>query len=136
MQRAEVEGFLTDFVAWAAARPDIQAVALVGSYARNAATDRSDVDLVIIADQPDAYVRERRWMEEFGPVLRHQIEVYGLLMSLRAWYANGIEVEFGWTGERWAAVPLDSGTREVIAGGLRVLFERRRLLSPHQDRRT
>ena len=131
-----VEGFLTAFTAWAAARPDIQAVALVGSHARNAATDRSDVDLVIIADQPEAYLRERRWIEEFGPVLRHQTEDYGLLTSLRAWYANGIEVEFGWTDERWAAVPLDPGTRQVIAGGLRILFERRPLLSRHQDRRT
>ena len=43
----KVHRFLNEFVEWAEMQPDIQAVALVGSHARNAATESSDVDLVV-----------------------------------------------------------------------------------------
>jgi hypothetical protein len=34
---------------------------------------------------------------------------------------------------RWAAVPLDEGSRQVIADGMQVLFERGTVLSRHLD---
>jgi hypothetical protein len=46
-------------------------------------------------------------------------------------YQNGVEVEYGITTPDWAAIPLDAGTREVISGGMIVLFERGILLSRH-----
>jgi hypothetical protein len=51
------------------------------------------------------------------------------VQSLRVFYRNGLEVEFGLTDPAWAALPLDEGTRQVIAGGMRVLFERGHNLS-------
>jgi len=48
MQAERVELFLKDFTSWASAQADILAVALVGSFARNAGTDSSDLDLVIL----------------------------------------------------------------------------------------
>ncbi len=127
-----ISQFLDEFARWAAAQPDIQAVALVGSHARSAATDASDIDLVVIARQPEHYLHNTAWIHRFGPVQRQQVEYYGQLTSLRVWYDGGREVEYGLTDERWAALPLDTGTRQVIAGGLRVLFERGPLLSPLQ----
>jgi hypothetical protein len=38
---------------------------------------------------------------------------------------------YGMTTPDWAATPLDAGTREVILGGMIVLFERGVLLSRH-----
>jgi hypothetical protein len=43
---------------------------------------------------------------------------------VRAWFADGLEVEFGFTTPDWAAAPLDEGTRRVVRDGLRVLFDR------------
>jgi hypothetical protein len=42
--------------------------------------------------------------------------------------------KFGFTTVRWADVPVDQGTREVIGGGMRVLFERAPVLSRLCDR--
>ncbi len=43
-----VSAFLEAFNCWASAQPDVTAVALVGSYVRDAATEASDVDLLIL----------------------------------------------------------------------------------------
>ncbi|RPJ27647.1 MAG: nucleotidyltransferase domain-containing protein [Chloroflexi bacterium] len=124
-----IRDFLDDFLNWASDQADVQAVALVGSYARSAARDDSDIDLVILTDQPSKYLDDIKWMERFGDLERHQIEDYGKLTSLRVWYQNGPEVEYGITTPDWAAAPLDAGTKEVMLGGMLVLFERGNLLS-------
>jgi hypothetical protein len=48
-------------------------------------------------------------------------------LSLRGYYEEGLEVEFGFATTSWAAAPLDAGTRDVIAGGIMVLFDRGRV---------
>lgn len=131
MNPATVEQFLMDFTTWAKAQPDILAVGVVGSHARGTARDDSDVDLVVVCLDPKHYLNERTWVQQFGEVASEGIENYGLLISLRVFYRDGREVEYGLTDERWTALPLDAGTREVIAGGLRVLFERGDLMSQH-----
>jgi len=127
-----VNRYLNEFAGWADAQPDIQAVALVGSYARNAATKTSDIDLVIIANQPETYLQDVAWTRRFGQVRRQQVEDYGKVTSIRVWYTDGREVEYGITNESWAALPLDEGTHRVISDGMRVLFEREPILSRHQ----
>ena len=129
MNAESVDRFLREFTAWATGRPDIRAAALVGSYARGAARADSDVDLVIIAADPTRYLSDVSWICQFGKPEHHQTEDYGLVTSLRVWYRDGLEIEYGLTDERWAAVPLDEGTRQVIEAGMRVLFERGGLLS-------
>jgi hypothetical protein len=75
----------------------VQGIALVGSYARGAARDDSDIDLVILTDQPQKYLDEMQWVERFGVAERHQTEDYGKLISLRVWYRDRYEVEYGIT---------------------------------------
>ncbi|HEY3476288.1 MAG TPA: nucleotidyltransferase domain-containing protein [Anaerolineales bacterium] len=127
----DIRAFLDPFIAWASEQPDVQGVALVGSYARGEARDDSDIDLVILTEQPQKYLDGLKWTERFGIVEKTQTEDYGKLTSLRVWYQNGLEVEYGITEPDWASVPLDAGTREVILGGMIVLFERGMLLSKH-----
>jgi predicted nucleotidyltransferase len=129
-----VDQFLKEFTDWARSQPDIRAVGLVGSYARGAATPESDVDLVLLARQPGQYLNNTGWARRFGPIRDQRVEDYGRLTSLRVWYADGLEVEYGLTDLTWAAPPLDAGTARVIADGLRVLFEREPLLSPFTSR--
>jgi len=62
-------------------------------------------------------------------VEKHQAEDYGKLTSLRVWYQNGMEVEYGITTSHWAATPLDTETHRVISDGMIVLFELGNFLS-------
>ena len=133
MTEEKIEQFLIEITNWAASRSDIQALAVVGSYARGAATATSDLDLVLITTHPDHYFHDQCWVQQFGTVEKQQVEEYGMLTSLRIWYSNRLEVEFGITNESWAALPLDEGSRQVIADGIRVLFEKDHLLSRHQE---
>ena len=133
MTRAEqTKEFLHDFAEWAQVRPDIVAAALVGSYASHRARDDSDVDLVIVSSRPEQYLADLSWTSGFGPVDKHEIENYGKVTSVRVWYADGLEVEFGITDEEWASLPLDEGTSQVISKGMVVLVEQGDLLSRHQ----
>lgn len=113
---------------WASAQPDIAAVGLVGSHAHGTATPASDVDLVILVDEPARYLQDLWWMHRFGTVAHAAAEDYGKVTSLRVRYADGREVEYGITDAGWAALPLDSGTQRVITDGLRILFEREPVL--------
>jgi len=129
MTKLRVEQFLREFVHWATDQSNVKAVAPVGSYARGTATETSDVDLVVLANQPGLYLHERTWTHAYGEVVNQRVEDYGKLVSLRVHYADGLEVEYGLTDASWAAVPLDEGTREVISHGMKVLFERGTVLS-------
>lgn len=129
MKDCEVDQFLERFTAWAASQADLQATALIGSYARGTPKPDSDLDLVMLVD-PKAYLADPGWIRQLGQPLRQQVEDYGRLTSLRVWYAGGLEVEFGLTDPGWADQPLDPGTAQVLVDGARLLFERRPLLSP------
>lgn len=128
----KVIDFIEDFMRWSKRRRDIRAVALVGSYAKNAATTSSDVDLVIITEDPQSYLTNMDWARVFGTVITKEIEDYGKLTSLRVWYESGLEVEYGFTTREWVKTPLDKGTKQVVDDGMRVLFEKEVLLSPHE----
>jgi uncharacterized protein len=132
METKRANEFLEQFTGWARNRPDILAVALVGSHARSAARPDSDVDLVVITSHPEQYLADLSWTTIFGEVERQEIEDYTKLVSVRVWYLDDLEVEYGITDEDWAATPLDEGTRQVIADGMVVLFEQGKILSRHQ----
>jgi predicted nucleotidyltransferase len=126
-----LQDFFKNIINWASNLLDIKAVALVGSYANGTATDDSDIDLILLVTQPDMYLKDTNWVSEFGLVDEKQIEHYGNVTSIRAWYSNGHEVEFGITNLKWADSPLDDGTQIVIKDGMKILFEREAILSVH-----
>jgi predicted nucleotidyltransferase len=124
--------FIEDFMRWATKRKDIRAAALVGSYAREELEKDSDLDLVIIVESPQQYITNTEWARVFGKPITKKVEEYGALTSLRVWYESGLEIEYGFTTREWIQSPLDQGTKQVIDDGLRVLFEKEVLLSPHE----
>ena len=127
--QARVDGFLFEFKRWAATEAGIHAVALVGSYSRNSASPESDVDLIVVTSPPNIYLEYKQWTSLFGRVLRDQVESYEKCTSLRVWYDEGFEVEFGFVDESWAARPLDKGARKIVADGMKIMFERSPILS-------
>ena len=124
--------FIEDFMRWSKKRRDIRAVALVGSYARETATEVSDIDLVVLTENPNEYIKNTEWTKVFGRAITKEVEKYGKLTSLRVWYESGLEVEYGFTTRDWVTSPLDKGTKQVISNGMRVLFEKEEILSPHE----
>ena len=75
------------------------------------------------------YLQNLEWANNFGPLVRKQIESYGKVTSLRTWYSEGLEVEYGFADETWCTLPIDQGTREVIARGMVILEERDSIFS-------
>ncbi len=115
---------------WAATQPDIEGLALVGSWARGAARPDSDIDLVILTQNPERYRLDRSWLLDLDwalvglPVIGWRDADYGALWSRHITLADAVEVEFGFTTPAWAATsPIDAGTRQVATDGLRVLYD-------------
>ena len=128
-----LETQLERIVLWAAEQSAIIAVALVGSHARGTATEKSDVDLIILASSYTAYLEDHAWLSRFGDVERSANEQWGRVDSVRASYKTGVEIEFGFATLSWVEVPLDSGTRRVVQDGFKILFDPERLLDALQS---
>jgi hypothetical protein len=109
---------------WANAQNDVSALALVGSYAYDRPRMGSDVDLVLLTDNPDRHSVGIDWVVSFDPradLIRDQ--QWGPLRERRVRLRSGLEVEVGVAPTTWAALPLDSGTEKVLRDGCRVLYD-------------
>jgi predicted nucleotidyltransferase len=126
--RRQVKNLLHEVIIWAESKPEILGVALVGSYARGAGRLDSDVDLVLLASVPQDFVNNPEWINEFGSVKSFRAEDWGLVTSLRVYYKEDLEVEFGLTSSEWTSEPIDKGTRKVIADGMKILSDKTGLL--------
>lgn len=125
-----VLAFIETVRRWAASIPAVRAVALAGSHASGRARPDSDVDLVVLCDDPGRLLSDRAWLGVFGEVAGVTQEDWGAITSLRARHASGLEVEWGLGRPSWAAVaPLDAGTARVVADGLRPLCDPEGLLA-------
>lgn len=126
---ARIDRLLAQFVAWAAQRSDIVAVALVGSYARNAASPESDVDLVLLTSRPTHYTMREDWVADLGVGELVQTKHWGAITERRLRRPDGLEVEVGIGKPTWASVdPVDPGTRKVVTAGIRLLHDPHGLL--------
>ena len=114
-------------------QPTIAAVALVGSHARGAARPDSDIDLVLLCEEPHAFLAHTSWIHRFGEVRTCHTEDRGRVTSLRVHYRQSLEVEFGLTTPAWAAFPVDPGTKHVVSQGMRILWDGEGLFARLQE---
>jgi predicted nucleotidyltransferase len=70
-----------------------RAVALVGSHAAGRARPDSDVDLVVLVDDPGHLLGDRSWVGDLGGVAETTIEEWGAGVSRRVRCAAGLKVE-------------------------------------------
>jgi hypothetical protein len=129
--RLRIEHTIRIILAWATAQPKIRAVALVGSHARGAARQDSDIDLVLLVVDPQGFRTDTTWIEqiEWQALDSHpqkwQDEDYGAAWSRRIWpAADSRQVELTFAPLSWANVDSpDAGTRRVISGGCQILYD-------------
>jgi predicted nucleotidyltransferase len=122
--KKQVKDLLRAVVKWAEIQPDILGIALVGSYARDEAKIDSDVDLVFLTLNPKELIDKPEWITEFGKAKSFEFEDWGVVTSLRVFYQDGLEVEYGITTIEWVIEPLDESTHQVIADGMKVLLDK------------
>lgn len=109
---------------WAARQPDVVTLALVGSYAYARPRMASDVDLVLLTDAPGRHTRGLDWLLPADPRARLiRTRQWGPVTERRARLPSGLQVELGVAPPRWAALPLDPGTRAVLHHGCRILYD-------------
>ncbi|MBF6594916.1 MAG: aminoglycoside 6-adenylyltransferase [Thermaceae bacterium] len=126
MTAEAVKRLLEQITVWAEARPDVRAVALVGSWAREAARPNSDMDLMLLVFEPELFERETKWVKEISvsKPKRWQDEDYGAASSRRVFLEDGSELEFTFSTLAWASTaPVDPGTFRVIKDGCRILYD-------------
>ncbi len=112
-----------ELAAWAR-REGVDAVVVVGSYARGAERMASDVDFVVLTGQPARLDPAERWFERLRPGARPvRTAAWGPVREQRYRLRSGLLVEVGITGPDWARVPLDPGTARVLGDGHRVLHD-------------
>lgn len=127
---SSVSSFLEKFIVWSKEQYEIFGVLLVGSHARGDAREDSDVDLVIVTNYPGKLLKDNQWIKAFGEVREIINGDYGLVQSKRAYFNDGLEVEFGITTSEWAKTdPIDPGTKKVISDGSKILYDKTEILN-------
>jgi predicted nucleotidyltransferase len=127
---------LEEVTRWVSHRTDIDAAALVGSWARGAARADSDIDLMFLATNPAWFRQDDKWLNEIQwAVVDAEIDDwkdrdYGVIWSRHVYLDNETEIEFGFGFPSWASVnPVDAGTSRVVSDGYRILYDPEKLLS-------
>ncbi len=130
-RRREVAELLERAAAWAAARGDVVALALVGSWARDGADPDSDVDLIVLTGSPALYTAGDEWIERLAPgATLVRTGEWGPIVERRLVLPSGLEVEVGIGRRSWAETsPVEPGTRRVVRDGLRALHDPQGLLA-------
>ncbi|MDD3242204.1 MAG: aminoglycoside 6-adenylyltransferase [Eubacteriales bacterium] len=89
--------FLEDLAAWCAASPRVQVMALFGSRARRErpADEYSDCDVLLVVDDPDFFLTDDAWLNQFGRVSLSFIEPTAANgMERRVFYDDAHDADF------------------------------------------
>lgn len=120
------EDFFNGLKEYARNTSHIESIIIVGSYARGTNKENSDLDIVIITSNKSEMIANQDFIQDFGKVYKQQIEYYGASTSIRVWYMDGKEVEFGIVEPSWISMPLDTGTYKVLSDGYKIIIDKKR----------
>lgn len=133
MTRDEAERLRHALADWAHAEPTCRALAVVGSWARDAPRDDSDLDLMVLTTTRDRWADDDGWLRDLvarlGFRAAAKAEVYGVTRAWRLWLTPQVELELGIADTSWAETrPVDPGTRRVVRNGMNALVDKDGLL--------
>ncbi|WP_297714655.1 nucleotidyltransferase domain-containing protein [Clostridium sp.] len=120
------EDFFNELKEYARNTSHIESIIIVGSYDRGTNKKNSDLDIVIITSNKSGMIANQDFTQDFGEVYKQQIEYYGACTSIRVWYKDGKEVEFGIVEPSRISIPLDTGTYKVLSDGYKIIIDKKR----------
>jgi aminoglycoside 6-adenylyltransferase len=126
------DDIIKQFFTWAKGQSDIRCAAIIGSRARSdhPADEWSDLDFVIFADNPQAYVESGDWVRKFGTVVLTFSEpaAEGSAQERRVMYAGGLDVDFAFFPLEMISRILNNevseATYNALSRGVKVLFDK------------
>lgn len=126
----EVGALIARLDGWARGRAEVVAVGLVGSWARGEARMDSDLDVVLLAEDREPFVRDDAWVRALGGTGLVRTRGWGPVTERRFVLPSGFEVELGVAPPTWAAAdPVDGGTRRVVTDGMSIVYDPEGLLA-------
>lgn len=123
--------FISEVAEWAQGHAKILGALLVGSYAHGKARLDSDIDIMLFVSDIGPWLQNsEEWLKLFDKVNNVRLEDWGAVKTLRAFYENGVEVEFNFTTLDWASIdPIEPNTFRVISDGAKVLYDPQGILT-------
>lgn len=127
-----MDEFIARLARWAEARPDLRAAMIVGSRARSTrpADEWADVDVLLVADDPQPYLASGAWLSDLGRVRLTFLEptAVGGLVERRVLFEPALDADLSFLPRAMlgqlaqAGLPADIGA--VFARGARLLFDK------------
>jgi aminoglycoside 6-adenylyltransferase len=129
---AAYDRLIARIAAWAEADENIRAVLIIGSRARSdhPADDWSDLDLAVLAEDPDRYATSSDWLAQIGEAWLTFVEpTPDGGRERRALFAGGLDVDFSLDRVQDVRRMLDAGqlhpmVRDLLRRGVRALVDK------------
>jgi predicted nucleotidyltransferase len=129
--RQQADALIDAVRVWLEGRSDLRALALAGSWARGNPKPTSDLDLIIVASDPEKYRFPDEWLRDIPfatatfEIDRYATCTYGEVWSCRVFLRPDSEVELTFAAPGWADIdPLDPGTKFVVADAFRIIIDK------------
>ena len=123
---------LRRIIAWAENRADILALVLVGSSARDElpADEWSDIDLVLVAAEPEVYLDSAAWAAEIDEPWIATLErgPDGKIVERRVLFRSGIDADFIVIARAGLSAFQAEPLRSITARGMKILLDKEHLM--------
>lgn len=123
--KASITRLLNELVQTLSHQNIVRGIILVGSYARGDNRDNSDVNVIILADDPQEFFKKIEFFKHFGNIFSVENSRKGIL-SFKIACHEDTEIQLSIVPCIWAqAEPIDPETLKVILNGVSILWDPR-----------
>ncbi|CAM4268092.1 hypothetical protein FHS16_001985 [Paenibacillus endophyticus] len=112
-----------EFVQWAGTQSQIEGIALVGPCADDENEENANLSFLLITDKKNKTIEAILHQFPFEPLEQASVEEHGMLSSIKAVYASGIDADYGVAGEEWLRHPLEGELGAALSMGFKVIWE-------------
>ncbi|WP_312370103.1 aminoglycoside 6-adenylyltransferase [Lachnoclostridium sp.] len=118
---------INNFVKWGNGTDKLYVALMIGSQARkdHPADDFSDLDIIMVVDDPDYYLYSSQWIEQIGNSHISFIEnTIGGGKERRILFDNALDVDFVILSRNNFEIAIRSGEVEILKRGYRILIDK------------
>lgn len=121
------ENIINNFVLWGNKSDGLYAAMIIGSWTRNdhPADEFSDLDIVMIVDNPDPFLQSNQWLEQIGCFHISFIEnTIGGAKERRILFDDALDVDFVILSKSQLENAVKSGEVDILKSGYRILIDK------------